>query len=89
MIQVICKDNIEEVLSSPQDYVDSSEDLVLLRIFHSSDIVNPTYIMIGCDEYGKYYLVVEDNDVSEDYPLSDGETLSELFVKLLNEINNI
>ena len=85
MIQVICKYNIEEVLSSPQDYVDSSEDLVLLKIYHPSDITNPTYMMIGCDEYEKYYLVVEDNETFEDYVPNDGETLLELFEKLLNE----
>ena len=85
MIQVVCKENIEEILMFPQYYVDSSEDLALLRIYDKDDINNPTYIMIGCDENEKYYLVVEDNDVSEDYPLSDGETLLELFEKLLNE----
>ena len=89
MIQVVCKANIEDVLMAPQDYVDSSEDLVLLRIYHADDIANPTYLMIGCDEYEKYYLVVEDNETSEDYIPEDGETLSDLFEKLLNEINKI
>ena len=85
MIQVICKHNIEDVLAFPQNYIDSSEDLVLLKIYHPSDISNPTYIMIGCDEYEKYYLVVEDNETSSDYYPEDGETLSELFEKLLDE----
>lgn len=89
MIQVICKDNIEDVLAFPQHYVDSSEDLVLLRIYHPNDIDNPTYIMIGCDEYEKYYLVVEDNETFEDYIPEDGESLIELFTKLLNESNKI
>lgn len=89
MIQVICKHNIEDVLISPQDYVDSSEDLVLLKIYNPSDIANPTYLMIGCDEYEKYYLVVEDNETFEDYIPEDGEGLTELFTKLLNEINKI
>ena len=89
MIQVVCKENIEEVLTNPQYYVDDSEDLALLRVYHKEDITNPTYIMIGCDESEQYYLVVEDNEASADYIPEDGETLSELFEKLLNEINNI
>ena len=74
MIQVICKDDVEDVLAFPQNYVDDSQDLALLRIYHPSDITNPTYIMIGCDEYEKYYLVVEDNETSADYLPEDGET---------------
>ena len=85
MIQVVCKENIEEVLMFPQYYVDSSEDLVLLKIYDKDDIDNPTYIMVGCDEDEKYYLVVEDNETSADYYPEDGETLSELFEKLLND----
>ena len=86
MIQVVCKEYIEEILRFPQYYVDDSEDLALLKVYDKNNIDNPTYIMIGCDEYEKYYLVVEDNDTSEDYIPDDGETLSELFEKLLNKI---
>lgn len=89
MIEVVHSENIEDILINPQDYVDSSEDVVLLKIHHSDDISNPTYIMLGVDEYDKYYLVVEDNDVSEDYIPKDGATLSELFDEiLLDEIKN-
>lgn len=89
MIETLCKENIEEVLKNPRDYVDSSEDIVLLKIHHSDDISNPTYIMLGVDEYDKYYLVVEDNDVSEDYVPKDEATLLELFDEiLLDEIKN-
>lgn len=88
-IESLRQENIEKILANPQDYVDSSEDIVLLRIRQSDDIDNPTYIMLGVDEYEKYYLVVEDNDVSEDYLPKDGETLLELFDKLLlDEIKN-
>lgn len=85
MIQVICKDNVEDVLAFPQYYVSSEQDLALLKIYHPSDIDNPTYIMIGCDEDEKYYLVVEDNETSADYLPEDGETLLNLFEKLLKE----
>lgn len=89
MIQVICKENIEEVLMHPRYYVDDSEDLALLRVYHKEDVANPTYIMIGCNEHERYYLVVEDNETSADYIPEDGETLLELFEKLLHEINKI
>ena len=85
MIQVICKDNVEDVLAFPQYYVDDSEDLVLLKIYHQSDISNPTYIMIGCNEDEKYYLVVEDNETSEDYLPADGQSMTDLYEKLLKE----
>ena len=89
MIEVVHSENIEEILTNPHDYVNSSEDVVLLKIHHSNDIGNPTYIMIGVDEYEKYYLVVEDSEVSEDYIPKDGMTLLELFDELLlDEIKN-
>ena len=86
MIEALCKENIVEVLSHPQYYVDSSEDVVLLKIHDEEDINNPTYLMIGVDEYNKYYLVVEDNDTSEDYVPKDESTLLELYIELLEEI---
>lgn len=86
LIEVMVKESIAEILEVPQDYVTPSEDLVLVRIYHTYDITNPTYIMIGCDEYEKYYLVVEDNDTSEDYLPAEGKTLQELFDELLKEI---
>ena len=86
MIEIVHKGNIEEILAHPGDYVDNSEDVVLLKIHDSKDINNPTYIMLGVDEYEKYYLVVEDNDVSEDYFVADGSTLYELFTELLDGV---
>ena len=55
MIEFVHSENIEDVLTNPCDYVNSSEDIVLLKIHHSHDIGNPTYIMIGVDEYDKYF----------------------------------
>jgi hypothetical protein len=87
MIEILHSENIEEILANPQNYVDDSEDIALLRVYHE-DTNNPIYIMIGVDESEKYYLVVEDNDTSEDHYLGDNETLSDLFTKLLDEITN-
>lgn len=85
MIQVICNENIEEVLRNPEQYVDFREDKVLIR-YYGQDTSNPTYIMIGQDEYDKFYLVIEDNDTSEDVYTSENESLEDLFSKLLQKI---
>lgn len=85
MIQVICNENVVEVLRNPEQYVDFREDKVLIR-HYGEDTSNPTYIMIGQDEYDKFYLVIEDNDTSEDIYTSENESLEDLFNKLLQEI---
>ena len=85
MIEIICKENIEEILTNPSEYVDFDYDKCLIR-YYGKDVANPTYILIGQDENDKFYLTVEDNDVSEDYYIEDGQTLKELYDKLLDEI---
>lgn len=83
MIEVLCPEAVEEVLTCPKEYIDDSKDIVLAKIHDPSDIENPIYIMIGMDEHGKCYLVIEDNDVSADYYPEDEETLLELYIKML------
>ena len=83
MIEVLCPEAVEEVLEYPKEYVDESADRILAKIHDPSDIENPIYIMIGMDEHGKCYLVIEDNDVSADYYPEDEETLLELYIKIL------
>ena len=86
LIEVLCKENIEEVLMDPEHYVDDTQDIALLRIIDEDDGSNPTYIMIGQDEQNEqYYFVVEDNEMSEDYYPENSETLPELYERLLYE----
>ena len=86
MIEVLCKENLDEVLEDPQFYAVDWEDRVLVRIF-GKDVDNPTYILIGQNEDDeRYYLVVEDNDTSEDYYIEDGQTLYEVFYELFDKI---
>ena len=88
-IEILCKENVEEVLMYPQYYVDDTQDIALLRIIYDCDVSNPTYILVGQDEQDeRYYLVVEDNETSEDYYLEDSETLLELYERLLDECVN-
>lgn len=86
MVEVLCKENLDEVLEDPQFYAVDWEDRALVRVF-GENIDNPTYILIGQDEDDeRYYLVVEDNDISEDYYVEDGQTLEELFNELFEKI---
>lgn len=75
---------IEDIIEKPQDYVDDTQDIALLRVIYEKEKENPTYLLIGQNESTKeYYLVIEDNDVSEDYYPNDGQTLLELYKVLL------
>lgn len=85
MIEIISKENIEEILTNPSEYVDFDFDKILIK-YYGQDTDNPTWIFIGVDEDGKFYLTVEDNDVSEDYYMEGGQTLKELFSELLDKI---
>ena len=79
MIKVLCKDNIEEVLNNPNDYVDETFDLPLVEI-------DKVLIMVGKNEEdGRYYLVVEDDETSQDYYLNENESLIEKYEWLLKK----
>ena len=86
LMKVLDIDLLEEILTNPYEYVNNSQDIVLAEIYEDEEIDNPIYIMIGSDEYEDYYLVVEDNDTSEDIYPEDEETLLELYIRLLEEI---
>ena len=85
MIQVVCNENIEEVLSNPSEYISHVYDKALIK-YYKEDISNPTYILFGIDEDDRYYFTIEDNDVSDDYYLSSNESLLSLFIRLLEKI---
>ena len=85
MIEITCKENIEEILTNPSEYVDFDYDKALIK-YYGKDVTNPTWILIGQDENDKLYLTVEDNDVSADYYVEDGQTIKELFYELLDDI---
>ena len=68
MIEVVTKHSIEEILETPTDYVDSEQDIVLVKV-HDKEVGNPVMIMIGTDddltkEKDKivWYFLLEDND---------------------------
>lgn len=62
MIEIVTKHDIDDILTNPSEYVDETQDLVLLKIHPD------TLVMIGQDESTKeYYLCVEDNETTRDY----------------------
>ena len=78
-IRVLCKDNVDEVLENPSEYVDETFDLPLVEI-------NKILIMVGKNEEdGRYYLVVEDDETSQDYYLNENESLIEKYEWLLEK----
>ena len=83
-IKVLAKDNIEEMLENPQDFVDTTADKVLVEIQYAT---NRILIMLGQNEDdNKYYLTSEDDEVSRDYYLEGTETLTDKFNWLINNI---
>ena len=87
-LEILHKANIEEIIEVPQEYVDDTQDIALLRVTCKKEKDNPTYLLIGQDESTQeYYLVIEDNDTSEDYyPSKYNTTLMKLYEALLTKI---
>ncbi len=81
-IENLARENIEEILNTPANFVDDTFDKALVKI---TDDDYSWMILIGQNEdTGVYYLVVEDDEMSEDYYPEDDETLEELYNKLFS-----
>ena len=84
MIQI--RPEMEKILKKPQAYVNDDQDLVLVKIISVTNPNNPTIMMVGKDVFdGRFYIVVEDNDTSEDIYLEGKETLYSKFMELYND----
>ena len=84
MIQI--RPEMEKILKKPQAYVNDDQDLVLVKIIPVTNPNNPTIMMVGKDVFdGRFYIVVEDNDTSEDIYLEGKETLYSKFMELYND----
>lgn len=85
MIQLI-RPEMEKILKKPQAYIDDDQDVVLVKITPATNPKNPTLMMIGKDVFdGRFYIVVEDNDTSEDIYPEGKETLYSKFMALYND----
>ena len=79
----------EDILAVPENYADPNFDVPLVRVTTKGLEDNPTLIMFGVDVQGKkkrYYLVVEDNDMSEDHYQKDDESLVTMYKELVQWI---
>ena len=77
---------MEKILKKPQAYVNDDQDLALVKITSVTNPNNPTLMMVGKDVFdGRFYIVVEDNDTSEDIYLEGKETLYLKFMELYND----
>lgn len=88
-IEQLCLLPPEDILTVPENYADPNFDVPLVRVITKGLEDNPTLIMLGVDVTGKkkrYYLVVEDNDMSEDHYQKDDEDLVTMYKELVQWI---
>lgn len=73
----------KNILTNPDKYIEDDVDTVLLQIQPINDSNKEIMIMVGRDEDdGRYYFVVEDQDVSEDIYVDDKTMLQDTFIEL-------
>lgn len=88
-IEQLCLLPPEDILEVPENYADPNFDVPLVRVTTKGLEDNPTLIMLGVDVTGKKkrcYLVVEDNDMSEDHYQKDDESLVTMYKELVQWI---
>ena len=75
--------NWKKIIKNPKTWVDDIQDTVLMKIVSVTEPNNPLLLMIGQDVFtGGYYIVVEDNDVSEDVYPSQRESIYDTFMRI-------
>lgn len=77
--------NLDDVFACPQEYVDSSQDIAILRLTQNNVSV---IVMIGTDDETNFYIVLEDNETSQ-YFNADNQSLKDTYIKALKEWNLI
>ena len=85
MIKVF-REDWQEIIACPEKYITDEQDIALIGIQPKNNPSNTTLLMVGQDSWdGRYLIVVEDNDVSEDiYP--EDVALKDAFMVILNEL---
>ena len=77
--------NIFDILKYPDKFIDEYSDTEILTLPDCEAAGGILRILVGVDEDGRYYLVLEDDDTAEDVYPKDEETLMETFVRILDE----
>lgn len=70
--EVITNENLDEMFERPQDYVDDSFDLPIMKLYNGDEEIT---VLLGVNSDGKAYIALENDEVSEDFYPSYGETL--------------
>lgn len=87
MVKIV-NENWEKILKKPNMYVDDDQDIVLIKIVPASSPNNATLLMVGKDVLdGRYYVVIEDNETSEDVYLEGKETLYNKFMEIYKDLS--
>ena len=87
MIKIV-NENWEKILKKPNVHVGDDQDIVLVKITPASSKNNSTLLMVGRDVMdGRYYIVVEDNETSEDIYLEGKETLYSKFMSIYKDLS--
>ena len=86
MIKLL-KTDWEKILKKPQKNINENQDMVIAKIIPATHPNNPTLLMVGKDEFdGRFYVVVEDNDSSEDIYPENGESIFATFERIYKDL---
>ena len=87
MIKIV-NENWEKILKKPNADVSDDQDIVLVKITPVSSKNNSTLLMVGKDVMdGRNYIVIEDNETSEDIYLEGKETLYNKFMSIYKDLS--
>ena len=75
---ITTKHNILDILKHPEDFIDEYSDTEIMALPDYEAAGGILRILVGVDEDGRYYLVLEDDDTAEDiYPKDEEKKLKE------------
>ena len=78
-------EEIARKLTRPEEYVTADQDILIMQMVTEDESDNPVTILLGYDNtVGVYYLVVEDNDTSEDYYCYN-KSLGDIFCDIIKD----
>ena len=78
--------NWRKIVKKPRNWIDEFSDEAMIKIVPVATPNNPILIMVGKDVFTDgYYVVVEDNDVSDDIYPENGESLYDCFMRVYNK----
>ncbi len=83
LTEVIDDEDIDDMFSEPQNYVDNSYDRPIFRFW--GDGVELFTMLIGMNDNGAVYLVAEDEETSEYFYPKENDTLWDVYDRILSD----